>query len=260
MRTTIKLNAPLVTAGVVLSTSYLLSAAAINVDIQGANAGGPGFNLHVGTYTGQAVPVTGTTWNGIAYQGVVSTTLVDDQNVTTDVNFWSQTNLGEWSYDAGGGGVNLAAEALMADYAFTNGSNNRFTLFSNVADGGSGLQLTAGSTWDVYVYLQGDSAGQGATLTLNYADGNSSSASTTGDGPWNGTFVEGGNYVKFSGVTPRAYTVDGTNNGYEFDFVWGLNGGSAAGINGIQLVQVPEPSTIALLGGVGILSLFRRRR
>lgn len=260
MRTTIKLSVPLVSASVALGTSCLLSAASINVDIQGANGGGPGFNLNVGTYTGQAVPVTGTTWNGIAYQGVVSTTLVDDQNVATDVNFWSQANLSEWSYDAGGGGVNLPAEALMADYAFATASNNRFTLFSNVADGGSGLQLTVGSVWDIYVYMQGDSAGQGATLTLNYAGGSSSVASTTGNGPWNGTFVEGGNYVKFSGVTPRAYTVSGSNNGFEFDFVWGLNGGSAAGVNGIQLVQVPEPGAIALLGGAGILSLFRRRR
>lgn len=260
MRTTIKLNAPLVSASVALGTSCLLSAAAINVDIQGANGGGPGFNLNVGTYTGQAVPVTGTTWNGVAYQGVVSSTLVDDQGTATDVNFWSQANLSEWSYDAGGGGVNLPAEALMADYAFANGSNNRFTLFSNVADGGTGLQLTAASTWDVYVYMQGDSAGQGATLTLNYAGGASSVASTTGNGPWNGTFVEGGNYVKFSGVSPRAYTVSGTNNGFEFDFVWGLNGGSAAGINGIQLVQVPEPGSVALLGGAGMLAIFRRRR
>lgn len=232
---------------------------AINLDIQGTGNGGPGFNLNVGTYNGQGVPVTGTSWNGRQYAAGYSGLMNDDQGTGTAINAWFANNLNEWSYNVGVAGLDVNAEALMSDYAFISSAGNfAFTFFTSLTGAGgsgSGLALSPGSVWDVYVYAAGDAAGQGANITLSDFSG-SSTLSTTGDGPWNGTFTAGANYVKFSNVSPRAYTA-GADNGYEFAFSWSRVG-SSAGINGIQLVQtqVPEPSSMAfaLLGGLAILA------
>ena len=57
-----------------------------------------------------------------------------------------------------------------------------------------------------------------------------------------------GNRIRITGLTP-----DGSGNlGFSM-------GGRNSAFNGFQLVQVPEPSA-ALLGGLGMLALLRRRR
>jgi hypothetical protein len=57
-----------------------------------------------------------------------------------------------------------------------------------------------------------------------------------------------GNWIRISGLTP-----DGSGN-----LAFSMGGRNSA-FNGFQLVQVPEPSA-ALLGGLGVLALLRRRR
>lgn len=218
----------------------------VNVDIQGATAGGPGFNLNIGTYTGTAAaPSTGTTWNAHQFNNTLNFSLLDDQGAATDVGIWLQANPGEWSYSN--------ANTLMGDYTFsnTNWSNNagqRFTIFSNLADGGTGMQIDGSKTYDIYIYTMGDAAGQHTTFQINHAGG-TTSQTATGDGPFNGTFTEGANYLKFSNVTPKAYYVSGTDNGYEFEFFWGRAAGNttAAAINGIQIVETEVPAVPAFV-------------
>ncbi len=231
------------------------TAATVNVDIQVATGGAQ-------TYSSTAAaPSTGTTWNGFAYgNNTLAHGLLDDQGGATDVSIWLQANPSEWSY--------TNDNALMKDYAYTNtnwanNTGQRFTIFSNVANGGTGMQLDGSKTYDIYVYTVGDSNGQFGTFQLNHGGG-TVNLTSTGNGPFDGTFTEGADYLKFSGVSPKAYNISAGDNGYEFEFFWGRAAGNttAAAFNGFQIVEVPEPSSslAALLGGVGLLGLVRRRR
>jgi hypothetical protein len=110
---------------------------------------------------------------------------------------------------------------------------------------------------------------RGAAFTLNAANGGTPVGGFTStinpnaapNGPLN-TFVLGGDYVEFTGVVP-----DGSGN---ISGTWGavtnpISGlGGEGDFNGLQLQfvsGVPEPSSLALLGGIGgITALIRRRR
>lgn len=94
-------------------------------------------------------------------------------------------------------------------------------------------------------------AHNGIDATLNQNNGTSPGQS----------FIEGVNYVFFLGVTPNAsgdITVMASPN--PADGVGNGNLPGEADVNGFQLVAVPEPSTVALLGlGLGGLFVCRRR-
>jgi MYXO-CTERM domain-containing protein len=104
--------------------------------------------------------------------------------------------------------------------------------------------------YDVYVYADGDNGTElrsgaytiGATTLVNTDPG-----STT----FGGTFIEGTNYVRFTGLTGANFTLNATPTGAAAT--------PRAPINGIQIVQVPEPGSLAL-GAMGALVLVRRRR
>jgi hypothetical protein len=72
------------------------------------------------------------------------------------------------------------------------------------------------------------------------------------------TFVDGYNYVLFEDVV-----ANGSGNivftGVAGSLLDGSDDVSRLGLNGLQINQVPEPSA-ALLGGLGLLALLRRRR
>jgi hypothetical protein len=247
-------------AGLILVTtaSHVSAQYAVSIDIQGDIPNTGGWYGTQGTYSGQGAPATGNNWNGVkAGYFEMTGPLLDDQGSATSISIWSEITVdgGAWSYAPGTGSP---ADALFGDYGFHNsGDPNRFTLFT--PDGSTtGLQLTAGSLWDVYIYSRGDNAGQGGTFMLAQTSGD---ITLTASGQtWTGAYVEGDNYIKFSNVTPTAY-----GGGYEFNFLMDGNGAGGTGpaiINGIQLVQVaavPEPSAFALMG-IGLAALFIIRR
>jgi hypothetical protein len=95
-------------------------------------------------------------------------------------------------------------------------------------------------------------AGSGLTGTAylnNIPDGDfGTAAPLTEDPAFGSNDSTVGNWMRITGLTP-----DGSGNlGFSM-------GGTNAAFNGFQLVQVPEPSA-ALLGGLGLLALLRRRR
>lgn len=122
------------------------------------------------------------------------------------------------------------------------------------------------SQYDVYVYSLGAQTGTSAYITLGSTSYYFTSPNGAGAGYVNGvvgpfTFTQAtsttsgsptanADYVKFSNVTGSSFTVNST-------YVSGGNGNVA--INGVQLVQVPEPGTLALLA-FGSLAVLHRRK
>jgi hypothetical protein len=146
--------------------------------------------------------------------------------------------------------------------------------FTGLGQGGVGqtLSLTAG-TYTVGADLQLNNAGTlkftigsgvmlnvGGQLTLNHWDGTAQANVTNNNildfattGPLSGNYViasYGSLYGSFGSAThiPSGYAVD-----------YAYNNGKTS--NNIALVAIPEPSTwMPLLGGLGMLTMFRRRR
>ena len=166
------------------------------------------------------------------------------------------------------GGAGQAYQALMSDYVFIDAGAAGAV---STKDGSlSGLEPLA--FYDLYLYGQGNHftgnvyRGQNTLFTVG---GISQQTSWDGVHGGDGSLDEGVEYVKF---TVRA---DGSG---KIDFTWSnvlagpggnvvtdADGSSTrfAALNGLQIVQnygaVPEPSAF-LLGGLGLLALFRRRR
>lgn len=108
--------------------------------------------------------------------------------------------------------------------------------------------FTAGTKVDLYLYAAaGHTAGEGATFNF----GSVQSTTDTNDGiTYETAYQLGVNYVKYSNLV-----ADGSGN---ITGTWSKPG-SYSVFNGAQIAVVPEPSA-ALLGGLGMLALLRRRR
>ncbi len=107
--------------------------------------------------------------------------------------------------------------------------------------------LGAGTIFDLYLYAAaGHTTGEGATFNFG-------SVQTTTDSNVNETAYQlGVNYVKYSGLV-----ANGSGN---FSGTWTKAApANYSVLNGMQIEIIPEPST-ALLGGLGLLALLRRRR
>lgn len=110
--------------------------------------------------------------------------------------------------------------------------------------------LEAGSLWDVYLYGAGGGSPHDTIFTINSVE-----ASTTGvtGGPRNLTL--GQDYVIISDVLVG---IDGT-----IDIFYRANpadnNDNEGPFNGLQLVLIPEPASLVLMGVGGLLMLRRRR-
>lgn len=164
---------------------------------------------------------------------------------------WSSTGRGEENNNAPAGDN----RDLMAGYLDTGGV------------GQPGISLTVAGIpsvpglplYDVYVYVQGGVNGRGG----NYAIGGTTMEHNV-TAAFDGTFLQdaldpgttaGSNYLVFRGLSGPTFTLTATPT---------VGAPARAPINGIEIVAVPEPSTVALLGlGVVFVSvgaLWRRRR
>jgi len=183
----------------------------------------------------------GTSWNNPLNSdanGGTTTSLSDMQDsegnpTTVDFSFGSW---GSFSY------TNTSLD-ILENYIYQSPSNGSPQSFSF-----SGL--TASGLYDIYFVSQGDSDGQGASYTIG-----STTLSTTGSDASASTFVEGQNFVVFSGLqADGSGTISGTWDHLPSEF---------GATNAIQIVAVPEFSSAAAIIGfvaAGMVVLRRRMR
>jgi hypothetical protein len=107
--------------------------------------------------------------------------------------------------------------------------------------------LVAGTIVDLYLYSGGYTTAEGATF--NFGTGAFTATNTVSQDT---TYTLNNNYVKIAGLV-----ADGSGN---ITGTWtAATPGNYSTFNGAQIAVVPEPSA-ALLGGLGMLALLRRRR
>ena len=216
-------------------------AALYNVDWGKNNA-----PVTIGLYSGAAaVGSSGDTWNTTDPE--VSGPLVDifDSSgapTTVDVSWinlsssWTETDI---NYSTSGpGGTDL--NPLMRDYGFTFPSQTATVTIAQ-------LPLNV----DYTIYLSGHPNGASQDVTFAVTGAAESAQTLSGNVKLdNDGYAAGVDYTVFNGNTGALGQIVYTQTSLTGNF---------SGSAGFQLDVVPEPS-VALLGGLGLLGLLRRRR
>jgi hypothetical protein len=133
-------------------------------------------------------------------------------------------------FQRGWGGEQDAAASSMDIFGLDDAYEHDLYIYSNLIHPNPivslrGGQFTVGGTTLIATSLEGDS------------------------------FIEGVNYVKFSNLTPSGGTITVSLENYDTGDI------NAWVVNGFQIVQIPEPSTLALAAaGVLALCVARARR
>ena len=202
------------------------------------------------TYVGAAVLGSpGDTWNGITGPDFSSTGTIAISDSTGSFAAGVTVNVWNYAYTSNNtGGSTANPMALMQDYITSPGwgAGDGWPIRVELAN------LPASTGYSLVVYSAGDTAGQGGTISLASDSGFGTilqSAATTAASR-DISAGQGVAYQTFSGTTSLTGTID-------FQITTTTNDWHA--LNGLQLQVVPEPSA-ALLGGLGMLALLRRRR
>ena len=202
-------------------------------------------------------------FNNVGGVGFINSTgLLNDDGLETTVSMVGNPSNGDHFL----GTVPVSSDAKFMD-GYWDVTENPVTLnFSNLNS------LTDGQAYSVLVYTDGDGLlRRGQFELLNATTGNAVYfTEDNGDFPINGTtlnYVRSlattdtqaealtgiNNYVRFDGVTGNSFSIRAFGSGPNTDAL-------RAPINGIQIVTVPEPSTLlSLVGSVGMLLSLRRR-
>jgi hypothetical protein len=255
-------------AAFALALQLVAPAAVVNID----------FNLVTAplTHAGSAAaPDNGSpaaVWNSIVREAwqdhVNSGPLLDSTGTPTAIALSLGIN-GSHSNPAGDQERGGGHSPLMADYVYLSSGNNQLVH----QESGLLSGLVPSHSYDLYFYGQGDKftgnvfRGQNTLFTLG---GVARQSGWDGVSGGDGLLAEGIEYVKFTAVAGE----DGKIGFTWSNVVAGLGGNVAvdqdgtssmfAAFNGLQIVAagplaVPEPAA-ALLAGLGLLALLRRRR
>ena len=218
-------------------------AQVINFDTPGG-VGGTNFNGQ-----GALSDPNNNYWNPIAFNNTTSSTGLESDGITSTGVTLTTAGLGN-SYNPGQGGIGLAPDgtdlpvALFDPFAYTQAASPSYTLTLN--------NVAAGS-YNLFLYATNNDSGN-LDSTVFTIGSQSLTVLNAGDT----TFVEGSNYVEFTGISP----VDGVISITATHGAAGVNG--EIDFNGLQLAaaEVPEPSAYALLlAGLGsMIVLLRNKR
>jgi hypothetical protein len=182
--------------------------------------------------------ITSSVWSNLR-SGQSGTNFPDDSAAATTLDAVSTNPGGESFY-----GAPYAGTPMNSGPAVYSGTTTAPTLTLN--------QIPY-DEYDIIVYLTGFTANTGAsisdgTTTYYYQTPDPHDATLVQTLNTSGTGIPVANYAVFSNLT-------GTSQVLTIDHV----DGGGAGLGGIQLVQIPEPGTAALLA-LGLLPLVRRRK
>jgi hypothetical protein len=233
---------------IALSAAPVANAALINVNFNGFTGGNPGPTTQVeSTLVGPGGGL-GTSWNQYADEDS-SGVMVDSTGAATTVTV--ATNFSEGRYD-GTGAILTMLRATLTDFA--KGATGRTITISG---------LDAGSLYNIWLVSYRDQGSAAERIVGTWTTANTTSSAPTQlidnrVGQNNTTFVDGYNYVLFESVEA---SVGGqiVFSGTGARIVDGFDADYRLGLNGLQIELIPEPSS-ALLGGLGLLALLRRRR
>ncbi|MCE5186348.1 MAG: PEP-CTERM sorting domain-containing protein [Planctomycetaceae bacterium] len=177
--------------------------------------------------------------------------------------------------DSGAAIAEFTASASLGWASRNNNNVNDTAMFSDIVDVQTSTRLINVSgvpyaRYDVYVYMYDDGFDRAGQFTLGSETFYMRGFAPTGEGTGNpaadgsgyvlstdttiglGTDIDQANYVKFSNVS-----------GTTFQMAWtAVNAGDAtqrAKVAGFQIVEVPEPTAMILLG-LGSLSVLRRKK
>lgn len=246
--------------GLTLTTAAIAFAAAsanasvisYNFDNNGTVGGdGAGSGPVVGEYAGV---VSVDHWYN-SWPDNPSTDLVDDGgNVTTmDIGWWSSH--GTWSVGGHPGADDAPTDSIW-NMEMLNGYLNSGT--GPVV--GLDLKEIPFSMYDVYVYFNADVAGREGQVAGKESD--------TDGGPWGPatTYYFSTNAT----ITSFEQTTDTTDDAADMPANYAVFSGTSdyfniettildfGGIAGVQIVEVPEPTSLALLGGLLLIGIRRR--
>lgn len=225
------------------SASFLPAATLISLDWNITN-----IQPNTGQYTGPGI-LGGGTWNNrdfaraaAAGQSETELNLLDSNGDATSVDVTVATFNNAWDAGINRADIHDSFEPLFTDYLYLNGSQSSATItFSG---------LGAGTEWNLVLYAA-NADQQGSLFETNDTFNSILASRQTSDaGDIGSTLSENDEYVKFVNLVADI-------NG-EIKIDWKLVNTYGA-LNGFQLQSVPEPSA-ALLGGLGVLALLRRRR
>jgi hypothetical protein len=262
-------------AAVRVLTAAGLSVALSSVTVSAANLGLNFASTDPDAATSSLLPtdsagvVPQVNWNNFALNNGASVPpiILDNGAVSTATVSWASNN----TWRSGG---NSAFPAGTGDRKLMSGYLD--TLDTTVG----GISLTVSNidaalrspAYDVYVYFLGDSseARRGGGYTINDGSGPITKFGSTMGTPSAhiedpGTDTDNtldGTYLRFAGLTGASFTL---TSDATLTTPPGFANGFRAPINGIQIVQVPEPGTFALIGVGTILvsagiALRRRNR
>ena len=219
-----------------LMVGVTAQAAIINVDfvrnLTSSNETG------VGALTSETGPMYWNALTGNASGAPVTITNVSDSegNATAVDVVYTKTNRDAWSANSVQSSTLTSGKSLMEAYLTTQGADDYVTIQG----------LVAGNSYDLYLFGHGDNEDQNTQFTV---DG--STKGSTIDVTGLTELTENAHYVIFSGIAADV------NGEILIQFSpcelneWGS-------FNGMQIVEVPEPTSLVLLG-FGSLILKRRK-
>ncbi len=172
--------------------------------------------------------------------GGIGSSLTGSSGSSSAATFPGNTMLNSYIYSLPGGSVTITITGL------ANGSGVPNNLTGALGSMTGTFTIAANQAYKLYLFGAGDANNQNTTFTVG---GINKTTST----PIIGTAANAGHFVTYDLTTPSNLT------GYTLPISFTGGSGSFGALNGLALVQVPEPS-VALLGGLGMLALLRRRR
>ena len=220
------------------ATNASFAVTIVNVDIQGTQFGNPapGIADYTGASANGPIASDNTTWNYFD----VGTTVPDGQSLSA----------GGLTFAFGTGWLGSFADGdpnnLQGDRAFTStGVTGTFTISGLDTSKGYNIALITGSN---------DAGGFETDFTINGTTKTATAQPVTGTGNGSLGFVEGDSHVLFSGIS-------GSTGSITFSVTDSVAEISSNGVlAGLQIEEVPEPSTTALLGLGGLALILRRRK